>query len=97
MKYDFSILITSYNQYSYIEQCINSLIHQSNVTYAIIISDDHSTDGTVDIIQKLISNISSIPITFIQHDVNIGMLKNMNAARGNTLPFAKETTIGRIT
>lgn len=50
---DVSICIMTYNHERYIEQCIDSVLTQNvNFSYEIIVSDDASSDKTVDIIEK---------------------------------------------
>ena len=56
-----SILITSYNKYNYLRKTLNYVIKQDFKNYEIIVFDDHSTDGSVDLIKsfkkiKLIRN-----------------------------------------
>ena len=48
-----SVICVTYNQSKYIEETLNSMINQiTNFRYEIIIHDDCSTDGTVEIIKK---------------------------------------------
>ena len=50
---DVSICIMTYNHERYIVQCIESVLAQKkNFSYEIIVSDDASSDRTVDIIEK---------------------------------------------
>ena len=74
-----SIIVITYNQQSYIEECILSIINQDYQNIEIIISDDCSTDKTAKILNrlkkkyddKIILNISSI---------NRGITSNSNSA-----------------
>ena len=47
-----SILIASYNAADYIEETLNSCINQTYKNIEIIISDDHSTDDSLEKIHK---------------------------------------------
>ena len=49
---DLSIVLSTYNEASNIRQTINSLLTKNNVKEIIIIDDD-SNDGTVDVLKKL--------------------------------------------
>jgi glycosyltransferase involved in cell wall biosynthesis len=49
-----TICVVTYNQVKYVEQCIQSLLSQkTNFKFDIIISDDCSTDGTIEILRGL--------------------------------------------
>lgn len=51
MKY--SILIPTYNAGTYLKECIDTIIQQNYEDYELLISDDHSTDGTNEYIGTL--------------------------------------------
>ena len=48
----FSIIITSYNSSHYIDRTINSVTKQNFKDYEIILVDDCSNDGTIDLVKK---------------------------------------------
>ena len=48
-----SVCMATYNGAKYIESQLLSVISQLSSTDEVIISDDHSTDGTLSIIQSL--------------------------------------------
>ena len=48
----FTILIPTYNGASYIEEALLSAINQSRKADAIIVSDDNSTDNTLEICSR---------------------------------------------
>lgn len=51
--YEVSIICNTYNQESYLEEALKSmLVQETTFGYEIIIHDDGSTDGTIDIIRK---------------------------------------------
>lgn len=53
---DVSIICNTYNQESYLDKAIESILAQrTSFSYEIIIHDDASTDGTVDIIGKYVA------------------------------------------
>lgn len=49
----YSIIIPTYNGISYLPTCIETIISQSYSNYELIISDDHSIDGTKMYLEKL--------------------------------------------
>lgn len=69
-----SVVITTYNVEKYIEETLNSIFTQTYKNIEVIIIDDGSTDGTVDIISKF--NSKNILLERKEHTGNIG--KNLN-------------------
>lgn len=71
-----SICIITYNQEKYIEKAIESVIAQQyDGPLEIILSDDHSTDGTAEICRHYQERFPDI-IHFIQTPVNRGVVSN---------------------
>ncbi|MBW3087460.1 glycosyltransferase [Bifidobacterium sp. 82T24] len=66
----FSIVIPAYNVAPYIEQCINSVIHQSFTDFEIIAVNDASTDDTAQILSAMAKQDSRIHV--INKPVNGG-------------------------
>ena len=52
-KNDLSILIPARNEENNILNCLNSIIRTNKNYKEIIVYDDHSTDGTLEILRKL--------------------------------------------
>ena len=46
-----SVVMSSYNHRAFVAETIESVLHQSFADFEFIISDDHSTDGTDDVIR----------------------------------------------
>lgn len=57
----YSIIIPCYNGMPYVKSCVDSIINQNYTDYELIISEDHSVDGTADYIDTL-SNIPNITV-----------------------------------
>lgn len=72
-----SIVIITYNQEQYIEECLKAILSQLNYIYEIIISDDCSTDTTFDIITRYKNKYPQI-IKAYQNERNIGIFPHLN-------------------
>lgn len=59
---DISIVVPVYNVERYIYQCIESILKQTYSHYQVIIVDDGSTDGSIDIASALVGNDSRFKI-----------------------------------
>lgn len=72
-----SIVITCYNRAKWVEEAIVSCLEQDYDNLEILISDNHSTDGSQQIIEKYTSDPR---IKFNKNARNIGMLANFKKA-----------------
>ena len=48
-----SVIVPCYNVSKYIEKCLDSLINQTYKNIEIICVEDHSTDNTKEVLQKI--------------------------------------------
>lgn len=71
-----SVGIPAYNREAILEKCLNSILKQTYKNIEIIVSDNHSTDNTFKICQKISSRDRRV-VCFRQKR-NIGMGKNFN-------------------
>jgi len=60
MKY--SIIIPTHNAIKYLPTCVSSIIEQDYIDYELIISDDHSTDGTKEYLRLVASEYKQIKV-----------------------------------
>lgn len=74
-----SVIITSYNQRQYLMEAIESVVHQTVSPYEIIIADDYSRDGSIELIQDYVTHYPDLIKTIFQKK-NLGIPKNRNAA-----------------
>ena len=73
-----SIAVATYNGSKYLKYQLDSIINQTYKNIEIIISDDHSTDGTISIINEYCSKYNYI--TYIQNNNGKGFVKNFENA-----------------
>ncbi len=71
-----SVCMPCYNRQDYIGQSIESVLVQSFQDFELVITDNCSTDGTVEIIKKYASKDSRI--RFYVNDSNLGLVSNFN-------------------
>ena len=71
-----SIVMMAYNQAKFIAQAVESVIAQKHIyDWELLISDDHSTDNTHEIV-KIYLNLFPENIFYFKNDTNIGLHKN---------------------
>ena len=86
--FNVSIIIPAYNVEGYINRCLNSVINQTYSNIEIIVVNDGSTDGTLEIIKNycnLDSRIKLIDIT--NHGVNYARKIGFSQATAEYIVF----------
>ena len=89
-----SVLVLTYNQAQFIESALSSVVAQVSNSYdlEILLTDDGSDDGTVDIIKRFIEH-SPVGITFFEKahqgvkSIAQNFLSMINTANGDFLAF----------
>lgn len=78
----YTVAIICYNSKKYIEQALDSVYNQTYSNIELIISDDCSTDNTVEIVQKWLDTYGSrfIACQLLQTSQNSGITANCNLA-----------------
>ncbi|SHN19550.1 glycosyltransferase family 2 protein [Mucilaginibacter sp. OK098] len=71
-----SVCIPTFNQELFVEQSIRSALNQTVSPFEIIVSNDCSTDGTKETLDKLSEEISILKV--INQPQNLGISKNTN-------------------
>lgn len=69
-----SVIMPVYNLAPYIEESICSILTQTYSDFELLIIDDGSTDGTLDIIRKF----DDSRIKLICHSINLGLIETLN-------------------
>lgn len=74
-----TLALFCYNQESYIEDALNSVLNQDYSPLNIIISDDCSKDNTAQIISTVLKNYQGPhTVVFNQNAKNLGLIKHIN-------------------
>lgn len=75
-----SIALATYNAEKYVVEQLKSLVLQTRLPDEIVISDDASTDGTVDLIYLFLENHKNISIKLIRNSTRVGPTFNFERA-----------------
>ena len=75
VEYSTTVIICTYNGEKYIEEQLKSIINQTRKPNQIVLSDDCSTDRTVEIAKNVLEK-SGIEYIINQNTVNLGITKN---------------------
>ena len=90
---DLTIIIVSYNVKHFLAQCLDSVLRATkSISAEIIVIDNHSSDGTAELIQSQYPSVQ-----FISNPMNVGFGKANNQAlkkaKGNFTLFLNPDTI----
>lgn len=85
----FSVIMPAYNGMHYIDAAVASVLSQSYADFEYIITDDGSTDGTRDYLEKLSKNDARVKVIFFEKNGGIGNARNtaIREADGEYLLF----------
>lgn len=78
-----SVIIPVYNSRKYLKKCLDSVCSQSLEDIEIIILDDVSTDGSLDIIRSYEKEDSRIKVISMDKNVGPGALRNIGIREAN--------------
>ena len=71
-----TFVVTSYNYEKYILKTLESIKSQTYKNIEIIVVDDKSSDNSVELIKKFISENRDLNIKLTEHEYNYGQLHN---------------------
>lgn len=71
-----SVIVPVYNTEKYLPRCIDSLLSQTFTCFEIILIDDGSTDGSLDVCRKYAENDNRIKVLYAKHS-SIGSVRNI--------------------
>jgi glycosyltransferase involved in cell wall biosynthesis len=72
-----SVLLTSYNREAFIAESIESVLAQTLTDFELLVVDDASTDGTVEVARRYVSDPR---VRLVQNERNLGQFKNRRLA-----------------
>ncbi|MBX3088630.1 MAG: glycosyltransferase, partial [Cryobacterium sp.] len=75
-----SVALCTYNGERFIEQQLASILSQSRPVDEIVVSDDGSTDGTVEIVRRVVSGNSRPGLKILQNSSALGVTANFEQA-----------------
>ena len=90
-----SVIVPCYNHAKYVSDALDSIFDQSYSNIELIVIDDKSTDSTLKVINKWISNLESktrfIDLQVLSHSQNLGAASTLNEglehAKGELITF----------
>ncbi len=98
-KMKISVCICSYNGENYIAEQLNSIVNQTLKVDEIILSDDKSTDKTIEIAENILKN-SGIDYKILINEKNQGVTKNFenscSHATGDIIFFSDQDDIWMV-
>ena len=80
MKMNCDIIVPIYNAYDYVEECITSVIQNTDLTNnRLILIDDKSSDKKIlPLLEKIVEENKNKNITLLKNKKNIGFVKTVN-------------------
>ncbi len=80
------VFVPTYNSEKYLRECLDSVLDQTFQDWECVISDDASTDKSVEIAREYEKIDSRFKV--LTHDQNVGAANNWNRAKENNNSFA---------
>ena len=69
-----TVLMPTYNVEPYVREAVESVLAQTFTDFLLLVMDDHSTDGTLDVVRT----IDDPRIRIVQNEKNVGLSENLN-------------------
>ena len=80
------VFVPTYNSEKYLRECLDSVLQQTFQDWQCVISDDASTDKSVEIAREYEKKDSRFKV--LTHEKNVGAANNWNRAKENNKSFA---------
>lgn len=87
-----SVIVTNYNGKKYLKSCFDSLLKQTYLNLELILSDDGSNDGSVDLVRR---DYPQVKISINEKNSGLSVTSNNGAglAKGDYLLFYNNDTV----
>lgn len=84
-----SVVIPAYNAAGYIEKCLNTIINQNIKDMEIIVIDDGSADGTLELLKQYKTRYSNVRVVSVTQNKGVSHARNigLRIARGKYITF----------
>jgi|TARA_B110000914_G_scaffold224379_1_gene242023 glycosyltransferase involved in cell wall biosynthesis len=84
-----SIITPSYNSEEFISETINSIINQTYSNWELLITDDFSTDNTIEIVESYVKNDSRIKLFKLEKNSGAAIARNnsISNSKGRYIAF----------
>lgn len=84
-----SIIVPVYNVEAYLEECLDSVLGQEMTDFELIAVDDHSPDGSAEILRDYAQSDPRVNVVHLEENVGLGRARNvgMERASGDYLLF----------
>lgn len=76
-----SVVIAAYNVENFIEEAVNSALRQTPAFHEVIVVNDASTDGTLDMINRVIAGHTNVRVITNPTNIGLGPVRNMGTAQ----------------
>ncbi len=89
MTYLVSVIMATYNSQIFLLESINSIVNQTYKNWELLITDDKSTDGTLEILMKYSNQDSRIIVNKLESNVGPAIARNhsIKLAKGRFIAF----------
>jgi glycosyltransferase involved in cell wall biosynthesis len=96
MKPEVSVVIATFNGADHLADQLTSVIHQTVKPIEILVGDDGSSDGTLDVLSAIAAH-SDVPIAVTENEIRLGFADNFlqtaARARGDLIAFADQDDV----
>ena len=75
-----SVIVSVYNYADVVERALHSAIASRDVSFEVIVVDDHATDHSRDVVRRVLDEHPAVPMLLVGKDANEGLAAARNSA-----------------